>query len=230
MGGIGIAPGANINYLTGHAIFEATHGTAPKYANQDKVNPGSVILSGEMMFRYLGWDEAADLIIRSLEKTIAQKRVTYDFERLMAGATLLTCSGFGKAMVENMGIGHFLRLRQQPLGEVHPLGELGHFMSAPSSSSSTSALIRSPDSITSGSHRRTSRPSESRNWPAPTRMQSPGTSPEAAEGAGHQDPGIDLPHVEPMGAEDAEEHRRGRGRLRGTCRTISELGMALVDS
>jgi isocitrate dehydrogenase len=102
VGGIGIAPGANINYLTGHAIFEATHGTAPKYANQDKVNPGSVILSGEMMFRYLGWNEAADLIIASLEKTIAQKRVTYDFERLMPGATLVSCSGFAKAMVENM--------------------------------------------------------------------------------------------------------------------------------
>jgi isocitrate dehydrogenase len=102
VGGIGIAPGANINYLTGHAIFEATHGTAPKYAGQDKVNPGSVILSGEMMFRYLGWDEAADLIISSLEKTIAQKRVTYDFERQMTGATLLKTSEFGRAMVENM--------------------------------------------------------------------------------------------------------------------------------
>ena len=103
VGGIGIAPGANINYLTGHAIFEATHGTAPKYANQDKVNPGSVILSGEMMLRYMGWHEAADLIIKGLEKTIAQKRVTYDFERLMQGATLLSCSGFGNAIVENMG-------------------------------------------------------------------------------------------------------------------------------
>ncbi len=102
VGGIGIAPGANINYMTGHAVFEATHGTAPKYANQDKVNPGSVILSGEMMFRYLGWHEAADLIIRSLEKTIGQKRVTYDFERLMPGATLLKTSEFGRAMVENM--------------------------------------------------------------------------------------------------------------------------------
>jgi isocitrate dehydrogenase len=102
VGGIGIAPGANINYLTGHAVFEATHGTAPKYAGQDKVNPGSVILSGEMMFRYLGWNEAADLIIRSLERTIAQKRVTYDFERLMTGATLLKTSEFGNAMVENM--------------------------------------------------------------------------------------------------------------------------------
>jgi isocitrate dehydrogenase len=102
VGGIGIAPGANINYLTGHAIFEATHGTAPKYANQDRVNPGSLILSGEMMFRYLGWDEAADLIIRGLEKTISQKRVTYDFERLMEGATLLKCSEFGAAIVENM--------------------------------------------------------------------------------------------------------------------------------
>jgi isocitrate dehydrogenase len=102
VGGIGIAPGANINYKTGHAVFEATHGTAPKYANQDKVNPGSVILSGEMMFRYLGWNEVADLIISSLEKTIAQKRVTYDFERLMEGATLVSTSGFAKAMVENM--------------------------------------------------------------------------------------------------------------------------------
>jgi isocitrate dehydrogenase len=102
VGGIGIAPGANINYLTGHAVFEATHGTAPKYAGQDKVNPGSVILSGEMMFRYLGWDEAADLIISSLSKTIGQKRVTYDFERLLPGATLLKTSEFGKAMVENM--------------------------------------------------------------------------------------------------------------------------------
>jgi len=102
VGGIGIAPGANINYLTGHAIFEATHGTAPKYAGQDKVNPGSVILSGEMMFRYLGWGEAADLIVSSLEKTIAQKRVTYDFERQMSGATLLKTSEFGQAMVENM--------------------------------------------------------------------------------------------------------------------------------
>jgi isocitrate dehydrogenase len=102
VGGIGIAPGANINYVTGHAIFEATHGTAPKYANQDKVNPGSVILSGEMMFRYLGWTEAADLIVRSLERTIAQQRVTYDFERLMEGATLVSCSGFARAMVENV--------------------------------------------------------------------------------------------------------------------------------
>ena len=102
VGGIGIAPGANINYKTGHAVFEATHGTAPKYANQDKVNPGSVILSGEMMFRYLGWNEVADLIISSLEKTIAQKRVTYDFERLMEGATLTSTSGFANAMVENM--------------------------------------------------------------------------------------------------------------------------------
>jgi isocitrate dehydrogenase len=102
VGGIGIAPGANINYVTGHAVFEATHGTAPKYAGQDKVNPGSVILSGEMMFRYMGWHEAADLIITSLEKTIGQKRVTYDFERLMPGATLLKTSEFGGAMVENM--------------------------------------------------------------------------------------------------------------------------------
>ncbi|HET7553433.1 MAG TPA: NADP-dependent isocitrate dehydrogenase [Gemmatimonadaceae bacterium] len=102
VGGIGIAPGANINYVSGHAIFEATHGTAPKYAGQDKVNPGSVILSGEMMLRYMGWPEAADLIITSLEKTIAQKRVTYDFERLMPGSTLLKTSEFGEAMVGNM--------------------------------------------------------------------------------------------------------------------------------
>ncbi|MBL8989418.1 MAG: NADP-dependent isocitrate dehydrogenase [Gemmatimonadetes bacterium] len=102
VGGIGIAPGANINYVTGHAIFEATHGTAPKYANQDKVNPGSVILSGEMMFRYLGWTEVADLIISSLDKTIGQKRVTYDFHRLMEGATLLKTSEFAQAMVDNM--------------------------------------------------------------------------------------------------------------------------------
>jgi isocitrate dehydrogenase len=102
VGGIGIAPGANINYITGHAIFEATHGTAPKYAGQDKVNPGSVILSGEMMLRYMGWHEAADLIVRGLEKSIGQKRVTYDFERMMEGATLLKCSEFGEAVVGNM--------------------------------------------------------------------------------------------------------------------------------
>jgi len=102
VGGIGIAPGANINYITGHAIFEATHGTAPKYAGQDKVNPGSLILSGEMMLRYLGWIEAADLIVAALGKTISQKRVTYDFERLMEGATLLKCSEFGAAVAENM--------------------------------------------------------------------------------------------------------------------------------
>jgi isocitrate dehydrogenase len=102
VGGIGIAPGANINYSTGHAVFEATHGTAPKYAGKDMVNPGSVILSGEMMFRYLGWDEAADRIITSLEKTIGQRRVTYDFERLMSDSTLLKTSEFAAAMVENM--------------------------------------------------------------------------------------------------------------------------------
>ena len=102
VGGIGIAPGANINYDTGLSIFEATHGTAPKYAGLDKVNPGSVILSGEMMFRHMGWNEAADLIISSLDKTIGQKRVTYDFERQVEGATLLKCSEFGEAMVENM--------------------------------------------------------------------------------------------------------------------------------
>jgi isocitrate dehydrogenase len=103
VGGIGIAPGANINYVTGHAVFEATHGTAPKYADKDMVNPGSLILSGEMMFRYMGWDEAADLIIHGLQRTIEQKRVTYDFERMMEGATKLSTSEFGKAMVGNMG-------------------------------------------------------------------------------------------------------------------------------
>src|SRR5690606_4271531 len=105
VGGIGIAPGANINYVTGHAVFEATHGTAPKYAGRDMVNPGSVILSGEMMLRYLGWDEAADLVIHGLERTIAQQRVTYDFERLMTGATKLSTSAFGAAVVENMAAG-----------------------------------------------------------------------------------------------------------------------------
>jgi isocitrate dehydrogenase len=102
VGGIGIAPGANINYITGHAIFEATHGTAPKYAGQDKVNPGSVILSGAMMLEHLGWDEAAALIYQGLEAAIGQKRVTYDFERLMEGATLLKCSEFGQEIVNNM--------------------------------------------------------------------------------------------------------------------------------
>jgi isocitrate dehydrogenase len=102
VGGIGIAPGANINYVTGHAIFEATHGTAPKYANLDKVNPGSVILSGVMMLEHMGWQEAADIIIKSINKTIGQKRVTYDFERMMQGATLLSCSGFADALIENM--------------------------------------------------------------------------------------------------------------------------------
>ena len=102
IGGIGIAPGGNINYVTGHAIFEATHGTAPKYADQDKVNPGSVILSGVLMFQYMKWNEVADLIESSVEKTIAQKRVTYDFERLMEGATKLKTSEFASAMIENM--------------------------------------------------------------------------------------------------------------------------------
>ena len=102
VGGIGIAPGANINYETGHALFEATHGTAPKYTGQDKVNPGSMILSGEMMFRYLGWNEAADRIIAGLEKTIQQKTVTYDFARLMEGAQEVKCSEFGTAIVHNM--------------------------------------------------------------------------------------------------------------------------------
>lgn len=101
VGGIGIAPGGNINYKTGHAIFEATHGTAPKYAGQDKVNPGSVILSGVMMLEYMGWQEAADLIVKGLEGAISSKKVTYDFHRLMEGATLLKCSEFGKEVVKN---------------------------------------------------------------------------------------------------------------------------------
>ncbi len=103
VGGIGIAPGGNINYESGHAVFEATHGTAPKYADKDMVNPGSVILSGEMMLRYLGWKEAADLILKGMEGAIAAKTVTYDFHRLMEGATLLKCSEFGEAVVANMG-------------------------------------------------------------------------------------------------------------------------------
>ena len=102
VGGIGIAPGGNINYMTGHAVFEATHGTAPKYANLDKVNPGSVILSGEMMLRYMGWTEAADVVINSLEKTIAQKLVTYDLARLIAGSKELKTSEFADAMIKNM--------------------------------------------------------------------------------------------------------------------------------
>lgn len=102
VGGIGIAPGANINYVTGHAVFEATHGTAPKYAGKDMVNPGSVILSGVMMLEYMGWQEAADLIVKGLQAAIQKKRVTYDFERLMEGATKLKCSEFGKEIIANM--------------------------------------------------------------------------------------------------------------------------------
>jgi isocitrate dehydrogenase len=102
VGGIGIAPGGNINYLTGHAVFEATHGTAPKYANLDKVNPGSVILSGEMMFRYMGWVEAADAILGAMDKTIGQKIVTYDFARLMEGATEVSTSAFADALIKNL--------------------------------------------------------------------------------------------------------------------------------
>jgi len=102
VGGIGIAPGANINYVTGHAVFEATHGTAPKYAGQDKVNPGSVILSGEMMLRYMGWTEAADAIIAAMDKAIASKHVTYDFARLMDGATEVKCSQFADKLIEVM--------------------------------------------------------------------------------------------------------------------------------
>ncbi len=102
VGGIGIAPGGNINYDSGHALFEATHGTAPKYTGQDKVNPGSVLLSGEMMLRHLGWNEAADFVISGLERTIGKKTVTYDFERLLPGSKLLKCSEFGSAIVQNM--------------------------------------------------------------------------------------------------------------------------------
>jgi len=102
VGGIGIAPGANINYVTGHAVFEATHGTAPKYANQDKVNPGSLVLSGEMMFRYMGWTEAADLIIKGVEGAITARTVTYDFARLMEGAKEVKCSEFAQAVVHHM--------------------------------------------------------------------------------------------------------------------------------
>ncbi|MGC4032845.1 MAG: isocitrate/isopropylmalate family dehydrogenase [Tepidisphaeraceae bacterium] len=103
VGGIGIAPGANINYITGHAIFEATHGTAPKYADQDVVNPGSVILSGVMMLQHLGWNEAADLILSGLNKAIGSKTVTYDFARLMDGATKVKCSEFASEMIKHMG-------------------------------------------------------------------------------------------------------------------------------
>jgi isocitrate dehydrogenase len=102
VGGIGIAPGGNINYISGHAIFEATHGTAPKYANKDVVNPGSVVLSGEMMLRYLGWTEAADLILKGLNGAIGSKKVTYDFARLMDGATEIKCSAFGDNIIAHM--------------------------------------------------------------------------------------------------------------------------------
>jgi isocitrate dehydrogenase len=102
VGGIGIAPGGNINYITGHAVFEATHGTAPKYTNLNKVNPGSVILSGEMMFRHLGWTEAADLIVKGMDGAISTKRVTYDFARLMDGATELSTSDFGDVIISKM--------------------------------------------------------------------------------------------------------------------------------
>ena len=103
VGGIGIAPGGNINYATGHAIFEATHGTAPKYANLDKVNPGSVILSGEMMLRHMKWNEAADLVVKGMDGAIAARTVTYDFARLMEGAKEVKCSEFGTAVIGHMG-------------------------------------------------------------------------------------------------------------------------------
>ncbi|MBO5791922.1 MAG: NADP-dependent isocitrate dehydrogenase, partial [Lentisphaeria bacterium] len=102
VGGIGIAPGANINFLTGHAIFEATHGTAPKFAGTDKANPSSLTLSGEMLLRHLGWNEAADLVINALERTIADKIMTFDLARLTDGATEVSCSAFAKAVVERM--------------------------------------------------------------------------------------------------------------------------------
>jgi isocitrate dehydrogenase len=102
VGGIGIAPGGNINYMTGHAVFEATHGTAPKYANLDKVNPGSVVLSGEMMLRYMGWTEAADALIGAMDKAIAGKRVTYDFARMMEGATEVKCSEFADELIKGL--------------------------------------------------------------------------------------------------------------------------------
>jgi len=102
VGGIGIAPGGNINYETGHAVFEATHGTAPKYANLDKVNPGSLILSGQMMLRHLGWDEAADLVIAGMERAIAARTVTYDFARLMRGAREVKCSQFGDEVIRHI--------------------------------------------------------------------------------------------------------------------------------
>ncbi len=102
VGGIGIAPGANINYMTGHGIFEATHGTAPKYAGMDKVNPGSVLLSGVLMFEHLGWTDAANDIVRAMEATISEKIVTYDFARLMDGATEVKCSEFGAAIVDRL--------------------------------------------------------------------------------------------------------------------------------
>src|SRR5437773_6692758 len=102
VGGIGLAPGGNINYLTGHAVFEATHGTAPKYANLDRVNPGSLILSGEMMFRYMGWVEAADAIIGAMDRTIGERVVTYDFARLMEGAREVSTSAFGDALIRNL--------------------------------------------------------------------------------------------------------------------------------
>jgi isocitrate dehydrogenase len=103
VGGIGIAPGGNINYDTGAAVFEATHGTAPKYADKNMVNPGSVILSGEMMFRYMKWYEAADLVVKGMEETIAAKTVTYDFHRLMDGATKVSTSEFGDLVIKHMG-------------------------------------------------------------------------------------------------------------------------------
>jgi isocitrate dehydrogenase len=102
VGGIGIAPGGNINYVTGHAIFEATHGTAPKYANQDRVNPGSVVLSGEMMLRHLGWPEAADLVVKGMDGAISSKQVTYDFARLMEGAHEVKTSEFADRIIASM--------------------------------------------------------------------------------------------------------------------------------
>ena len=177
VGGIGIAPGANINYLTGHAIFEATHGTAPKYANQDKVNPGSVILSGEMMLRYLGWNEAADLIIKGAR---ADHRAEAGHLRFRAADDRARRCSRRSEFGEGDGGEHVTRLglpllpaspaaapRSPPARRARP--PRCRSASTPRAPSGTDPL---PDSITSGSQRRRGRPSASRNWPAATRMQS----------------------------------------------------------
>ena len=164
MGGIGIAPGANINYDTGHALFEATHGTAPKYAGQDKVNPGSVILSGEMMLRYMGWNEAADRIIGGIEKTIGQKVVTYDLARLMEGAKEVKCSEFGTAIIKNMET-----LRAKSADRAMRIGQRSR-SSAPATSAPPSPSTRSRRSWATSSWSTSSRafPRARRStWPRP---------------------------------------------------------------